>query len=168
MNPTLLSPEEAAKVDHYEIYRQQVYLAKDGWPKHFIEIGTGSGLDLFTRMISDSGRNIKLTHVPVEDAVQYASGVGNGEVNLVFLDDVPIEILGGTLIAWWPKIRVSGWIGGSDIRDEAVKKIVTEIFRTQYPQSDPMIRVLQIGHGWLVPKFHEPINYPWKGQAYFG
>lgn len=160
---------EAEAYPYYEIYLMQVYLAKDGWSKKFVEISPGTGIPYMKSLIDKSGRDIELLRYSEESALDGASVTPSGGVNFVFLNCDPtyersLEIIS----AWWPKIRVSGWMGGCDMRFAGTRKAVEELFRTQYPQPDPMLRVVNVGFGWLVPKFHEPINFPWKGAAYFG
>lgn len=163
------SASEMGEYPYYEIYLMQVYLARDGWAKKFVEIGDGHGVPYLTKLIQESTRNIELVRYSEKEAINGASVTPNGGVNFVFLNCEPAyESARDIISSWWPKIRISGWVGGCDIRMPGTRQAVGELFRTQYPQDDPMIRTVNVGWGWLVPKFHEPINFPWKGAAYFG
>lgn len=153
--------------DYHECYQMQVHLARDGWPKKFVEVGEGRGVEFLTRLAVESGRNIQVRRASPDYDGSTASAVPNGDVNFVFVDVGDDYVLNlRTIEAWWPKIRISGWIGGHDINMPGVRLAVTELFRAQYEQDDPMLRIVQIGRSWMAPKFHEPINFPFN-QNYF-
>lgn len=164
------SPDQMRDYPYYEIYQMQIYLAKDGWPRNFVEIGDGTGLKLLTPLVHDSKRVITITHYTDDNAIAGTSNFAEGGVNFVFLNcALTYERMHDVIGAWWGKIRFGGWIGGSDIRPEAVRDAIKALFRTQYPSTDNdfLARVVQVGWGWLVPKLQEPINFPWKGGGYF-
>lgn len=164
------SPAQMRDYPYYEIYQMQIYLAKDGWPKYFVEIGDGTGLKLLAQLVQESKRIIPVAHFTDDHAIDGAESVKNGSVNFVFLNcALSYERMHDVIGAWWQKIKVSGWMGGSDIRPEPVSQALKALFRTQYPPPDQdyLTRVVQVGWGWLVPKLQEPINFPWKGEGYF-
>ena len=148
----------------YESYQMQVYLARDGWPKKFVEVGPGTGLTYLRTISQQSGRDIQVLHVTTENSEAVGKGFDDGAVNFVFLDlgdDYDANVR--AFDVWWPKIRVSGWIGGHAMTMPNVARAVADVFRLQYATSDKDVqRVVQIGHSWNVPKLQEQINWPFN------
>lgn len=153
----LLASNEYCR-EAYGALHMQVALAKDGWPKRFVAIGPNP--EFLRQLIRDSGRSIELHHI--EPGVEGSSAF-TGEANFVFIDVGDDYGLNKYMMeAWWPKIRISGWIGGHSMNMPEVYRAVVDVFPAQYEQPDPMLRVVRIGHSWLVPKFASVIAWPFN------
>lgn len=154
--------DRLGKPEWYEAYDMQVYLARDGWPKVFVEVGPdGFGSEYMGNIVAKSGRNIAFHRVDEESA-------SFGEVNFVYFNVGP-DRLREAIPRWWSKIRVSGWMGGAGLFVPEIKAIVADVFGVQYDtQGDTdMLRVVGVGRSWLVPKFQAEIAWPFNPH-YFG
>lgn len=154
--------DRLGKPEWYEAYDMQIYLARDGWDRVFIEVGPdGVSSGYMNRIIAGSGR--KITFHRVDEESSSGSAASSGEVNFVFFNLGP-EKLRDAVDRWWPKIRVGGWIGGHGIFISEIKAIVADMFRVQYDThgDGDMLRVLGIGRAWLVPKFQDQRTWPFN------
>lgn len=78
----------------------------------------------------------------------------NGSVDVVFVDgDHSYEGCSSDIRAWWPKIKVGGWMGGDDYMMMSVARAVCDAFAPRYI----------LCHGWAT--LPEPRPWPtWMVQ----
>ena len=77
----------------------------------------------------------------IGESIEMAALVGDYALDMAFLDaDHSLEGVSGDLLAWWPKVKLAGWIGGhdyahpgqGDVKD-AVKAWMEKLAEFGYP-----------------------------------
>jgi predicted O-methyltransferase YrrM len=90
----------------------------------------------------------------VADSVQAAAGVQDGSVDVVWLDAAhDYDGVRRDIEAWWPKLKLGGFMGGDDfIKCEGVKQAVEERFGRSSAAGGPL-------HWWLLRRLSDRVEF---------